>query len=390
MRQALLGGVMMTEETQVPEIQVPKRLGSLDAMRGFVMFLLLGGGEIGHAGILSALAAVFDHPVAKTLYQQLQYSQWGTPIHVKDLIRPLFIFVVGAAMPYAFGNRLSRGDSKRQVYWHVVQRAVILYLLGIIAGGHLLEFNWERFYLCNNVLQEIAVGYVVASLILLNCGVRGQLVALAALLLGYWALIMLVPVPGYGAGILTADVNLPRYVDDLVLGGLRPVKWNFTWVLSLPLASSCIVLLGAIAGQTLKSTKGPWAKLGWLTGAGAACLAASLVWSRWYPMIVNVTTGSWVLFVGAVGSGLLALFYLIIDVWGYRKWAFFFVVIGANSIAVYMAAHLFDFRHIGNVFVGGLAKWVGPWNNVVQTLAAFIVIWLILFWMYRKKTFIRV
>lgn len=219
----------MTEETQVPETQVPKRLGSLDAMRGFVMFLLLGGGEIGHAGILSALAAVFDHPVAKTLYQQLQYSQWGTPIHVKDLIRPLFIFVVGAAMPYAFGNRLSRGDSKRQVYWHVVQRAVILYLLGIIAGGHLREFNWERFYLCNNVLQEIAVGYVVASLILLNCSIRGQLVTLAALLLGYWALIMLVPVPGYGAGILTADVNLPRYVDDLVLGGLRPVKWNFTW-----------------------------------------------------------------------------------------------------------------------------------------------------------------
>lgn len=380
---------MMAEE-KVSETLVPKRLGSLDAMRGFVMFLLLGGGEIGHAGILSALFAMFDHPVAKTLYHQLQYSQWGDAVHVKDLIRPLFIFVVGAAMPYAFGNRLSRGDSKRQLYLHIVQRAVILYILGIIAGGHLLEFNWERFYLCNNVLQEIAVGYVVASLILLNFNVRGQLVALAALLLGYWALIMLAPVPGYGAGFLTPEVNLPRYVDDLILGGLRPVKWTFTWVLSLPLASSCIVLLGAMAGQLLKSPRGPWAKLGMLTGTGLGCLGLSLVWAQWYPMIVSVTTGSWVLFVGAVGSGVLALFYLIIDVWGFRKWAFFFVVIGANSIAVYMAAHLFDFRHIGNVFVGGLAKWVGPWNNVVQTLAAFIVIWLILFWMYRKKSFIRV
>lgn len=368
----------------------PTRLGSLDAMRGFVMFLLLGGGEIGHAGILSALFAMFDNPVAKTLYQQLQYSQWGDPIHVKDLIRPLFIFVVGAAMPYAFGNRLDRGDSKRQLYLHIIQRVVILYFLGIIAGGHLLEFNWQRFYLCNNVLQEIAIGYLVASLILLNFGVRGELAALAVLLLGYWALIMLVPVPDRGAGILMPDVNLPRYVDDIVLGGLRPVKWTFTWVLSLPLASSCIVLLGAMAGQLLKSTRGPLAKLGWLTGTALGCLVLSLVWSHWYPMIVSVTTGSWVLFVGAVGSGLLAMFYLVVDIWGFRKWTFFFVVIGSNSIAVYMAAHLFDFRHIGNVFVGGLEKWVGPWNNVIQTLAAFIVIWLILFWMYRKKSFIRV
>ena len=378
-------GSVMAEEKPVRI-----RLGSLDALRGFVMFLLLGGGEIGHAGILSALFAMFDNPVAKSLYHQLQYSQWGDAIHVKDLIRPLFIFVVGVAMPLAFGNRLSRGDTKGQLYRHVFQRVVILYLLGIIAGGHLLEFNMQRFYLCNNVLQEIAVGYLVASLILLNFTVLGQVVAVAALLLGYWALITLVPVPGHGAGIITPEVNLPRYVDDLILGNLRPVKWTFTWVLHLPLASSSIVMLGALAGQTLKSTKGSWFKLGGLTATALACLGLSLVWSQWYPMIVSLGTGSWVLFVGAVGCGLLALFYLIIDVWGVRKWAFFFVVIGANSIAVYMAAHLFDFRHIGNVFVGGLAKWVGPWNNVLQTFAAFVVIWLILFWMYRKKSFIRV
>ena len=121
-------------------------------------------------------------------------------------------------------------------------------------------------------------------------------------------------------------------------------------------------------------------------------------------MIVSVTTGSWVLFVGAVGVGLLMLFYLVVDLWGFRKWAFFFVVIGANSIAVYMAAHLFDFRNLGNIFVkgwttnqnigvvGGLSYWVGPgaWSNFVEAMAAFAVIWLILFWMYRKKTFIKV
>ena len=287
-----------------------QRLVSLDAMRGFVMFLLPGGGEIGHAGFLSALFAAVDRPWAQTLYQQLQYSGWSDANHMKDLIRPLFIFVVGVAMPYSFSKRQSLGDSNRKLYGHVLKRTAILFLLGTIAGGHLLALDRSKFYLVNNVLEEIAIGYLVASLFLLNFGVRGQLVALAALLLGYWALIMLVPVPGHSVGIITPEVNLPRYVDDLVLGGLRPVKWSFTWTLSLPLASSCIVLLGAIAGHLLKSPRNAWAKLTWLVGGALVCLVLSLVWSRWYPMIVSLTTGSWVLFVGAVGMGLSALFYL--------------------------------------------------------------------------------
>jgi predicted acyltransferase len=162
----------------------------------------------------------------------LQYSGWSDANHVKDLIRPLFIFVVGVAMPYSFGKRLSLGDSKRKVYGHVLKRAAILFLLGTIAGGHLLALDRSKFYLANNVLEEIAIGYLVASLFRLSFSVRGQLIALAAMLLGYWALIVLVPVPGHGAGIITPEVNLPRYVDDLVLGGLRPVKWSFTWTLS--------------------------------------------------------------------------------------------------------------------------------------------------------------
>jgi len=381
-----------------------QRLVSLDAMRGFVMFLLLGGGEIGHAGFLSALFAAIDHPWSQTLYQQLQYSGWSDANHVKDLIRPLFIFVVGVAMPYSFGKRRSLGDSKRKVFGHVLKRSAILFLLGTIAGGHLLALDRSKFYLVNNVLEEIAIGYLVAALFLLNFSVRGQLIALAARLLGYWALIMLVPVPGYGAGIITPEVNLPRDVDDLVLGGLRPVKWSFTWTLSLPLASSCIVLLGAMAGQLLRSAKNAGAKLAGLRGGALVCLVLSLAWSRWYPMIVGLTTGSWVLFVGAVGMGLSALFYLVSDIWGFRKSVFFFAVIGSNSIAVYMAAHLFDFRNIGNIFVkgwttnhyvgvaDGVCGWIGPgpWSNFVEALAAFVVIWLIMLWMYRTKTFIKV
>ena len=412
----LLGGPLMAEDR--PE---SKRLGSLDALRGFVMFLLLAGGEIGCGYILgtglkaidSSLTRPSDKSVSEgarhdpslskregsiwsRLYDQLQYSKWGaeasvTELHVKDLVRPMFIFVVGVAMPYSFGKRLSLGESKWRLYGHILQRAVILFFLGTIAGGHLLAFDRSKFFLVNNVLQEIGVGYLVASVILLNFSVRGQVAVTAALLLVYWALVMLVPVPGHEAGILAPDLNFPRYVDDLVLGKLRPT-WPFTWTLSLPLASSCITMLGVLAGELLKSNKSPWGKLGWMVGVSLGCLVASLVWGQWYPIIVSLTTGSWVLFVGAVGFGMLALFYLVVDLWGWRKWAFPLVVIGSNSIAVYMAAHLFDFRHIGDVFVGGLANWIGPgpWNDCLRASAAFMVIWLILYWMYRTKSFVKV
>jgi len=220
-----------------------KRLGSLDALRGFVMFLLLAGGEIGYGYILGTGLKAIDTPLTRTLYEQLQYSHWGaeacvTDLHVKDLVRPMFIFVVGVAMPYSFGKRLSLSDSKWRLYGHILQRAVILFFLGTIAGGHLLALDRSKFFLVNNVLQEIGTGYLVASIILLNFSVRGQVAATAVLLLVYWALVMLVPVPGHEAGILAPDLNFPRYVDDLVLGNLRP-SWPFTWTLSLPLASSC-------------------------------------------------------------------------------------------------------------------------------------------------------
>ncbi len=369
-----------------------KRLMSLDALRGFTMFLLIGGGEIGGAGIIAALFSVSDKPWAKALYEQTTYSYWGSPLHVKDLVMPLFIFLVGVSMPFSFGKRLSLGDSKSKLYRHVVQRTVILYILGTIAGGHLLDFDFSpgHFYLCNNVLQQIGIGYFVTAMIILNFRVRGQLVALAALLLGYWALMTLVPIPGYGAGVLQRDINVARYVDDFVLGRFRP-EWNITWTITLPLSTSCTVLLGALGGQLLKSKQSQMTKVFGLASAAAACVIVSFIWSQWFPIIWEIWTGSWVLFAGGISLALLSLFYLVVDVWHFQKWAFFFVVIGANCIALYMAAHLFNFYLIGDVLVHGVARLVGgPWGEVIRMLAAFSVIWLILFWMYRKKTFIKV
>jgi len=198
----------------------------------------------------------------------------------------------------------------------------------------------------------------------------------------------LVPVPGYGAGVLTPDGNLAIYLDKLILGQFQDGT-SYTWILS-SMTFGCTVMLGAMAGELLRSERKQTAKVLWLLGAGVGCLLLGLMWGNWFPIINHLWTSSLVLFSGGWCLLLLALFYLVIDVWGLRKWAFGFVVIGMNAIAVYMATRLFDFHHIGNIFVGGLDKWLGPWNDFVQTTAAFAVVWLILYWMYRKKSFIKI
>ena len=123
---------------------------------------------------------------------------------------------------------------------------------------------------------------------------------------------------------------------------------------------------------------------------GMSCIIVGIIWGIWFPIIHHLWTSSLVLFAGGISLLLLSLFYLLIDVGGYKKWAFIFVVIGMNAITVYVATHIFDFSNIGNVFVGGLAKYLGTWNDFVQALTALTVIWLILYWMYRKKTFIKI
>jgi len=149
-------------------------------------------------------------------------------------------------------------------------------------------------------------------------------------------------------------------------------------------------MLGALGGQLLRSEKKQKSKVFCLLTAGIGCLTLGLVWSNWFPIIKNLWTSSFVLLTAGISYLLLALFYLIIDVYGFKKWAFGLVVIGMNAIAAYMATMLFDFRKIGNIFVGGLEERLGAWNGFVQQAAAFVVIWLILFWMYRKKSFIKI
>ena len=360
------------------------RVMSIDALRGFDMFWIIGGERI-----FASLHNVFDSPVTAQIRTQLTHVKW-TGFRFEDLIMPLFLFIVGVVMPFSFNKRLDAGHGKTRLYLHILKRTVILFVLGMIAQGHLLEYDISKLHIYSNTLQAIAAGYLIATIIMLNLNLRWQIATTGILLVLFWALMMLVPVPGHGAGALTPDGNLAIYIDRVIFGpfidGTDP---PYTWILS-SMTFGCSVMLGVFAGYILRSDNVGIRKVLWLLAAGGGCIVLGLAWNLCFPIIKHLWTSSFVLFSGGLCFMLLALFYLVIDVLGFKIWAYGFIVIGMNAIAVYMATHLINFRNIGGVFVEGLEKYSGNWYPLIHAAAGFAVVWLILWWMYRKKSFIKI
>ncbi len=346
------------------------------------MFWIVGG-----KSVLVALVAVAADAAPEWLTRQLSHRAWEG-FSAWDLIMPLFLFIVGTAMPFSFAKRLGGKPGRAALYAKIVRRTLILFVLGMAAQGNLLAFDLDKLHVYCNTLQAIACGYLVAAIVMLNLPVRGQVGVLGALLVGYWLLMTLVPVPGHGAGVLRPDANLALAIDDAILGRLSDGT-PYTWVLS-GMGFAATVLLGVLSGHLLRSERRPVAKLGWLVVAGAACLVAGWVWGLFFPINKHIWSSSMVLWAGGWSYLLLALFYGVIDVAGYRKWAFPFVVIGMNAITVYMGVRFVSFSDISNRLVGGLAEHLGAWGDLLRSLVAVGLTWLVLLYMYRKRTFLRI
>ena len=375
-------------QTKSPEdkkqMKLVGRVMSIDALRGFDMFFIIGGERI-----FASLHDIFNNPTTELIRTQLTHVKWEG-FRFEDLIMPLFLFIVGVVMPYSFEKRRLAGQSKMRLYLHILKRTVILFVLGMVAQGNLLEFDISKLHIYSNTLQAIAAGYIIAAIIMLNLGIRWQIAVTGILLLLFWALMVLVPFPGRGADVLMPDANLAIYIDRIIFGSfIDGTDPPYTWILS-SMTFACTVMLGVMAGHLLRTEKVGIRKVLWLLVIGTGCIVAGLAWSLFFPIIKHLWTSSFVLLSGGICFMLLALFYLVIDVLGFSKWAFGFVVIGMNAITVYMAVHIVNFRYISGVFVGGLEKYTGNWYSFIHALAGFAIVWLILWWMYRKKTFIKI
>jgi predicted acyltransferase len=357
------------------------RLSSLDALRGFDMFWITGG-----TAILMGLGKVIHRPFFDRFLDQFSHVPWQG-LHLYDLIWPLFMFIMGVAIPLSITSRRANGATDRSLLLHAVRRAIILFFLGTITQGNLLLFDLSKFRPCYSVLHGLAAGYLIATVVALKVKPSRHVAVIGGFLLAYWALVMLIPVPGFGAGVLTPQGNAATYIDQLVLGRFH--YGENTWFLSY-LGFGASVLLGVLAGQVLQSNLAQGKKILRLLLMGSVSLVVGFVWSLWFPVIKLMWTSSYVLISGGISFLVMALFYWIMDVRGYKKWAFGFVVIGMNAIFVYFTTEVFDFRLIGNVLVGHLLPRLGRWDSLVEASAAFAVVWFILYWMYRKREFVRI
>ena len=358
------------------------RVLSLDALRGFDMFWIIGGGTI-----FESLAQVWKHPVTETIRVQLEHVKWEG-FRFEDLIFPTFIFLVGAVLPFSISRRVERGESLVRIHLHVLRRAVVLILLGLIYSG-LLRFDWPETR-WPGVLQRIGLCYLFAALIVIHTKWRTQAILVAVVLLAYWAVTMLVPVPGYGAGDLSMQGCLSSWIDQHLIPGTLYYGYGDNEGVISTFPAICTALLGALAGQWLRSNRSGPRKAAGLALAGVACVIVGYVWGFAFPIIKILWTSSYVLFAGGWSLLLLALFYWVIDVQGYRRWSFFFVVIGTNAITIYFLDSFVDFRRIAEFFFGGLAHRSSQFEPLILPLGTFLVAWLLLWFLYRRKIFFKV
>jgi predicted acyltransferase len=406
----------------------PARLVSLDAYRGAIMLFMASGGLA-----LPAVAANFpDDPTWQFLAFNTDHVPW-VGCSLWDLIQPSFMFMVGVAMPYSIASRRAKGDSERKIVLHVLYRALVLVLLGVF-----LSSNWSRRtnFTFVNVLSQIGLGYAFLYL-LLGRGPRVQIATLAGILFGYWLLFFLWPLPEPGfdyAGVGWKDgwqglpgwfahwdmnTNAAAAFDNWFLNlfpRTEPFRFNEGGYQTLNFVPSlATMILGLMAGEMLRSPRGKWHKLGWLLLAGAVCLGLGWVAGEWVcPIVKRIWTPSWVLYSAGWTFWMLAGFFWVLDIHGWRGWAFPLVVVGMNSIAMYGMAQLLKGWvrstlqiHLGPLALPGLTHVVRPllammnvsvdpvWLNdtfgpVTQSAAVLAVLWLVCLWMYRRGIFLRI
>lgn len=352
-----------------------KRLVSLDAFRGWTMFWIVGGGAL-----VTGLEALGHNPVIDTLVYQLEHTPWQG-LRYYDLIWPSFMLMTGMSLPFSYAKR-SLTQTHREILLRVLRRVIVLLLLGSIRES--VSLNHPYWVELSSALQPIAIAYFCAFL-LVRKSWRFQAAVGASILAGYAVLLAFVPAPGIPAGSYENGRNLVAAVDVAVLGRTHKEGWG-TVISTIPTIATTI--LGLLIGELLRSTRPQKAKLRIMALVGVAGVVLGFALDPVIPIVMKLWTTSYGLASAGWSCLLFLVFYWIIDVRGYRKWAFPFVVIGMNAVTVYMGRTLVPMTKIVGVFTAGIAAGMGSIGHLFQAVAVLVVEWLILYWMYKRKIFL--
>jgi predicted acyltransferase len=361
----------------------PKRVMSIDALRGFDMFWITGGDAF-----FIALCTFFGTPFFTSLAKQLDHPAWSG-FHFYDIIFALFLFIVGLSLPFSISKRMERGESKKILYSHIIKRTILLYLLGLVYNG-LFNFNFETLRY-TGVLHRIAITYMFASIIILNVRQKYLIIWALTITLVYWLIILLIPVPGFGAYNLTPEGNLSAYLDQKFLpGSFCCYKFGDNEGILTHIPAAVNVLVGALIGFQLLKKDTNRSKIIKFLISGSSLVVVALLWNIIYPINKYLWTGSFVSLTCGISILAFCLFYWLIDVKGYTKWAFPFKVIGMNSITIYVLQGVFDFGIMAKIFIHGFYTHMGAFQIPFYELCIITVKWLFLYFLYKKKIFLKV
>ena len=379
---------MSENDAQNPALKsiepVSDRIASVDVLRGFDMFWIIGG-----TGFFAAILRLIGGDIEKVLLPQLEHAKWEG-FYFYDLIFPLFVFVIGMSVVFSL-QKIMAAQGKSAAYNRLLKRALLLFVLGLIySGGIRGGFGDIRL---GGVLQRLALCYLFSGMLFIHFRRRGLAIAFSLLLLIYWAWLSFIPVPGLGHTSFAMGENWTNWIDAHYLP-LR--KANGTWenqgILStFPAIASAV--LGIFASLLLlNKSVTEMKKVYYFIGGGIVLVIVGYLWGLQFPIIKRLWTSSYVLVAGGYSFMLLGIFYLVLDVWKIQKWAVPFVWIGMNPITIYMARNILDFNALAKRFVGGELQTVfgGKVGYLLLTTVSLALSLLVVRFLYKQKIFIRI
>ena len=380
----------MSEPAQRSENPTPRRLVSLDAYRGANMLFIMGG-----SAFFTALAALWPNSQFWSwVASQMHHVEWHGIAH-HDMIFPTFLFIAGCAFPFSLARQQEKGRTTCQIVMKIIVRALLLVLIGIIYNND-VRFDFANLRYAS-VLGHIGLAWMFAALFAMAFGVRTRVVILIAILVGYWLAMRSFTATDIdpNADCWSMAGSLAGYVDRLFLPGHLHLNMHDPEGLLSTIPAIGTAMLGVFAGEWLRSGGveefGHWKALG-LVSAGGVLILLGWVWNFDMPINKNLWTSSFVCFVGGFSTLGLGIFYWIIDVVGLKCWSFPFVVIGMNSITIYLAQRFFSFSQTSSIlFKDAIQRWSPEMYHDVFNAAAYVVTcWLFLFILYKHKAFIKV
>ena len=366
-----------------------ERLASLDILRGLDLFML-----VFFQPVFRAFARHWsDNPVFSFLLKQFEHVSWEG-FTAWDLVMPLFLFMVGAAMPFSF-EKYRHSKDKSVIYKKIARRFIILFILGMVVQGNLLSLNLMEIRIYTNTLQAIAVGYLIAAMLILHLSNRWQVVITLLLLIGYWAFLTF-------GGNFTPDGNFAEKIDRAVLGRVRDGvyyaedgSWHFsdgyryTWVLT-SMVFGVTTMLGVFAGQIMKNGNNKLVNSQLLLAVGLVLLLSGWGLSFQTPIIKKIWTASMTLWSGGWCFILMALFYYLVDYRGWSKGLNWLKIYGMKSIVAYTLGEVVSFRSVANSLLWGFEQYMGDYYGALLTFANFMILFLILNYMYKMRVFVKI